>query len=64
MVKKEECDKYDYLISIACGAVGGMIDIFLVGALGDSALGDWTDKQIDNTVIAFAKKMEGKVTFI
>lgn len=57
MVKKEECDKYDYLISIACGAVGGLIDIFLVGAPGDSTLGNWTDKQVDYTVMAFAKKM-------
>lgn len=54
---EDSCDKYDYIAAVACGAIGGMIDIFLVGAPGDSVLGNWTDKQIDNTVMAFAKKM-------
>lgn len=36
----DKCDKYDYLIAVACGAIGGMIDIFLVGAPGDSVLGN------------------------
>lgn len=52
---KDKCDKYDYLASVACGAVGGMIDIFLVGAPGDSVLGKWTDAQVDNAVKGFAK---------
>lgn len=51
----DKCDKYDYLISVACGAVGGMVDIFLVGAPGDSVLGNWTDAQVDNAVKGFAK---------
>lgn len=51
----DKCDKYDYLIAVACGAVGGMIDIFLVGAPGDSVLGRWTDAQVDNAVKGFAK---------
>lgn len=52
---KDKCDKYDYLAAVACGAVGGMIDIFFVGAPGNSTLGKWTDKQVDNTVKGFAK---------
>ena len=55
--KKDKCDKYDYITAIACGAIGGMIDIFLVGAPGDSVLGKWTDKQVDNAVMGFAKKL-------
>lgn len=32
----DKCDMYDYLIAVACGVVGEMVDIFLVGAPGDS----------------------------
>ena len=53
----DKCDKYDYLTAVACGAIGGVVDIFLVGAPGDSVLGKWTDAQTDNAVMAFAKKM-------
>lgn len=53
--KNDKCDKYDYLAAVACGAIGGMIDIFLVGAPGDSVLGKWTDAQVDNAVKGFAK---------
>lgn len=52
---KGKCDKYDYLAAVACGAVGGLVDIFLVGTSGDSVLGKWTDSQVDNAVKGFAK---------
>lgn len=52
----DKCDKYDYLIATACGIVSGMVDIFLVGAPGDSVIGAWTDNQVDNCVMAFAKR--------
>lgn len=52
---KDKCDKYDYLLAVACGAIGGMIDIFLVGAPADSWLEKWTDAQVDNVVKGFAK---------
>lgn len=55
--KDDQCDKYDYIAAAACGAIGGMIDIFLVGMPGDSVLGNWTDKQVDHAVMAFARKM-------
>lgn len=54
---KSSCDKYDYLAAVACGVVGGVIDIFLVGAPGESLLGNWTDKQVDAAVMGFARKM-------
>ena len=32
MFYHDKCDKYDYLIAVGCGAVAGIVDIFLVGA--------------------------------
>lgn len=51
----DKCDKYDYLIAVGCGAIAGIIDIFLVGTPGDSKLQNWTDAQVDKTVMLFAK---------
>ena len=51
----DKCDKYDYLIAVGCGAIAGMIDIFLVGSPADSKLLGWTDAQVDKTVMTFAK---------
>ena len=51
---KNKCDNYDYLISVACGAIGGIIDIFAVGSPENSFLGKWTDEMIDNLVKKFA----------
>ena len=45
LLREDKCDKYDYLSAVACGAVGGLVDIFLVGTPGDSVLGKWTDSQ-------------------
>lgn len=54
----DECDKYDYLVSVACGIIGGLVDIFLVGAPDDSVIGNWTDEQVDNAVKAFAVRLD------
>lgn len=51
----DKCDKYDYLISVGCGAIAGLVDIFLVGSPADSKLLQWTDEQVDKTVMLFAK---------
>lgn len=51
----DKCDKYDYLIAVSCGAIAGMIDIFLVGSPKDSKLQKWTDAQVDKTVMVFAE---------
>lgn len=55
MQRKDKCDKYDYLAAVACGAVGGLIDIFLVGTPGSSVAGNWADAQVDNAVKNFAR---------
>lgn len=52
---QDKCDRYDYLIAVGCGAVAGLIDVFLVGAPGDSKLQTWTDSQVDKAVMGFAK---------
>lgn len=49
-----KCDKYDYLMAVACGTFAGVIDIFLVGIPGQSILGTLTDAQADEMVKKFA----------
>lgn len=51
----DKCDKYDYLIAVGCGAIAGLVDIFMVGSPVDSKIQGWTDAQVDKTVMAFAK---------
>lgn len=51
----DKCDKYDYLTAVACGVIGGMVDVFFVGAPNDSLLVKWTDTQVDSAVKNFAK---------
>ena len=41
----DKCDKYDYMAAVAYGAIGGVMDIFLVGMPGEGILGKWTDQQ-------------------
>lgn len=53
--KKEVCDKYDYLTAVACGAIGGLVDIFFVGSAKSSVLQEWTDQKTDEVVKKFAK---------
>lgn len=50
-----ECDKTDYILAATCGAVCGVIDIFLVGKPGESPIGDITDKWFANRTTDFAK---------
>ena len=57
LLKKDKCDKYDYLAAVGCGIIGGLMDVFLIGAPQNSILGGWTDQQVDYAVIAFSKKM-------
>lgn len=57
LIQNDKCDKYDYLLAVGCGAIGGMIDIFFVGTPGESKLCKWTDAQADNAVKLFAKKV-------
>lgn len=55
--KEDKCDKYDYLIAVACGVVGGLVDVFAVGAPGNSALEKFTDNQIDSLVKKSARML-------
>ncbi|MGN0688655.1 MAG: hypothetical protein ACI4KA_11200 [Oscillospiraceae bacterium] len=55
LLKSGKCDAFDYMISATCGLIGGMVDIFLVGAPRDSVIGAWTDAQVDKCVVQFAK---------
>lgn len=50
-----DCDKTDYMLSAASGALCGVIDIFLVGKPGETPLGDITDKWFAERTKDFAK---------
>lgn len=50
-----ECDKTDYILAAASGAICGLMDIFLVGKAGESAIGNITDKWFENRIMDFAK---------
>lgn len=52
---KPQCDRIDYTLAASSGALCGLIDIFLVGAPGESLLGAITDKWFTNRVRDFAK---------
>lgn len=54
VLKESACDTSDYLISVACGAIAGLVDIFFVGMPGERTLGTWTDLQVDTAVKKFA----------
>lgn len=50
-----DCDKLDYILAASSGALCGVIDIFLVGKPGESAIGNITDKWFEDKTIKFAK---------
>lgn len=52
---KPKCDKLDYALAAGCGALCGLIDIFLVGKPGESPIGEITDKWFANRTMDFAK---------
>lgn len=54
--EKNRCDKFDYLVAAGCGVIGGLVDVFFVGAPGASTLGNWTDEQVDEAVKFFARQ--------
>lgn len=54
-LKNAQCDKYDYMIAGTCGLIGGLIDIFFVGAPGEGALAKMADDFTDGIVQKFAK---------
>lgn len=50
-----ECDKLDYTLAATCGAICGVIDVFLVGKPGESPVGNITDEWFGNRTKDFAK---------
>lgn len=50
-----ECDKLDYTLAATCGAICGIIDIFLVGKPCESPVGEITDEWFGNRTKDFAK---------
>ena len=50
-----ECDKLDYALAASSGVLCGVIDVFLVGKLGESPLENITDKWFENRTKDFAK---------
>jgi len=54
-LKNAQCDKYDYMIAGTCGLIGGLIDIFFVGAPNEGALAKMADNFTDGIVQKFAK---------
>ena len=50
-----ECDKIDYALAASCGALCGIVDVFLVGDPTNSPLGKLNDKWIEGRVKIFAK---------
>ena len=51
----DKCDKYGYLVAVGCGAIAGLVDIFLIGSPAEGKILKWTDAQVDRTVMRFAR---------
>lgn len=50
------CDGVDLVAAVACGTLGGAIDIYFVGAPNDGGpLEAWADDKVDNAVQRFAR---------
>lgn len=50
------CDEIELVAAVACGALGGAIDILFVGAPNDGKpLEAWADKKVDGAVQRFAR---------
>ena len=66
-IERAQCDKYDYMIAASCGVLAGMVDVFFVGAPGQSVLQGTVDKGADElvkktaqTFFKFDKRTSGK----
>lgn len=57
-------DAYDIIASCACGAIGGLVDVFLVGSpiQDDSILEPWANDRVDSMVKRFAKASGWKIS--
>lgn len=57
---KPDCDVLDYALAASSGALCGIVDIFCVGAPGESPLGNITDEWFANRTMDFAKVLGWK----
>lgn len=53
-----DCDKTDYMLAAAAGALCGIMDIFMVGKPGESPAGNITDKWFSGRVKDFAARLD------
>lgn len=65
LAKGKDCDKYDYLIAVFCGAIAGMVDIIFLGKpnvkdISNSRLGSWTDLQSEKLITGIADRQIAK----
>lgn len=62
LLRTDQCDKTDYLISACCGVIGGIVDVVVGIINSDNAVASFTDKQVDHVVQKFAEKCGWKYT--
>lgn len=53
-VRNAQCDRYDYLIAVTCGIIGGIIDACFVGLPGKGKLTQFSDSAVNSAVEKFA----------
>lgn len=53
--KQPQCDALDYMIAATTGLLGGLVDIFLVGAPGEGIIGALSDEAANKAVQGFAR---------
>ncbi len=58
--KNAKCDKYDYMIAGTAGVLGGLIDVFFVGAPTEGILTKVADNAVDGMVIKVASLFENE----
>lgn len=61
MVKGRDCDKYDYMIAVFCGAVAGLVDCIFVGKPDNPALSNGVATETNSILGQFTDKQAGKI---
>ncbi|SET65236.1 hypothetical protein SAMN04487771_10305 [[Clostridium] aminophilum] len=59
--ERAKCDKYDYMIAASCGVLAGLVDVFFVGASGQSVLQGTVDKGADELVKMICTQNPGHI---
>ena len=53
--RQPRCDALDYMVAGTAGLLGGLVDIFLVGAPGEGIIGTMSDEAANKAVQGFAR---------